>query len=181
VKKGYKEMEGEEGGKSLGLAPAVMAGRLHAVEAAFGRQERFEARGRRLTVLLAKKPTGFNAILPDSLKLAGGQYFLLGLNDRLADGEDVSWIWDVDFEMLAGRSRAVVPSGDRAHDMAVRLKYAGVAAAAPPERDLERALDGLLELMPEGAEAFLLCTYTAMLDLRALLVRRGWLRPYWAT
>jgi len=65
--------------------------------------------------------------------------------------------------------------------MAVRLKYAAVDAARPPEPDLGRALDELIEAMPEGAEGFLLCTYTAMLDLRALLARRGWLRPYWAT
>jgi len=92
----------------------------------------------------------------------------------------VSWIWDVDFELLKPSVQIVVPSGDRAHDLAVRLKYAGVKAEAP-QADLGRALDRLLELTPEGEHAFLLCTYTAMLDLRALLVRRGWLRPYWST
>ena len=64
--------------------------------------------------------------------------------------------------------------------MAVRLKY-GEVGAGPPEPDLERALDHLIEVTPEGAEAHLLCTYTAMLELRAILVRRGWVRPYWAT
>ena len=78
-------------------------------------------------------------------------------------------------------ARVIVPSGTRAHDLAVRLKYAGVAEAASPEPDLGRAIDRLIEATPEGAEGFLLCTYTAMLDLRALLVRRGWLRPYWTT
>ena len=83
--------------------------------------------------------------------------------------------------ILKGSADLVVPTGERAHDLAVRLKYAGVASAQKPEPDLGRALDSLISGLPAGAEGFLLCTYTAMLDLRALLVRRGWLRPYWAT
>jgi lipid II isoglutaminyl synthase (glutamine-hydrolysing) len=131
-------------------------------------------------MMLAKNPTGFNELLRESER-AHGRHFLIGLNDRIADGRDVSWIWDVDFELLAGRAEVVVPTGVRAHDLAVRLKYAGVAAAAPPEPDLGAALDRLIPAVPVGGEGFLLCTYTAMLDLRAELVRRGWLRPYWAT
>jgi UDP-N-acetylmuramyl tripeptide synthase len=167
-------------GGALGLEPDYMAERLRGAAAAFGRQERFEREGRRFTMMLAKNPTGFNEILRESER-AHGRHFLIGLNDRIADGRDVSWIWDVDFELLADRAELVVPTGVRAHDLAVRLKYAGVAAAEPPEPDLGRAIDRLMEATPPGAEGFLLCTYTAMLDLRALLVRRGWLRPYWAT
>ena len=167
-------------GTVLGLDRAYMAERLRQAAAAFGRQERFERDGRRFTIMLAKNPTGFNEILRESER-AHGRHFLLGLNDRIADGRDVSWIWDVDFELLADRAEVVVPSGVRAHDLAVRLKYAGVPAARTPEADLGRALDALIEATPPGSDAYLLCTYTAMLDLRALLVRRGWLRPYWAT
>jgi UDP-N-acetylmuramyl tripeptide synthase len=167
-------------GTALGLDPDYMAERLRRAAAAFGRQERFEIEGRRFTVMLAKNPTGFNEILRESERVHG-RHFLIGLNDRIADGRDVSWIWDVDFELLAGRAELVVPTGVRAHDLAVRLKYAGVDAATPPELDLGRALGRLVDGTPAGGEGFLLCTYTAMLDLRALLVRRGWLRPYWAT
>jgi UDP-N-acetylmuramyl tripeptide synthase len=131
-------------------------------------------------MMLAKNPTGFNEILRESER-AHGRHFLVGLNDRIADGRDVSWICDVDFELLADRAELVVPSGTRAHDLAVRLKYAGVTGAEPPEPDLGRAVDRLIEGTPVGSDGYLLCTYTAMLDLRALLVRRGWLRPYWAT
>ncbi len=166
-------------GLALGLEPSYMADRLSTVAAAFGRQERFEALGRTFTLLLAKNPTGFNAVLQDSIRLAGAERFLVALNDRVADGQDVSWIWDVDFEVMRGVP-VVVPTGDRALDMAVRLKY-GEVPAHPPEADLERALDRLIELTPEGGQAHLLCTYTAMLDLRSILVRRGWVRPYWAT
>jgi UDP-N-acetylmuramyl tripeptide synthase len=168
-------------GTALGLEAESMAASLRRVGAAFGRQERFEREGRRFTMMLAKNPTGFNEILRETGRLGHGRHFLVGLNDRIADGRDVSWIWDVDFELLGEVAQVVVPGGTRAHDMAVRLKYAGVGSTRPPQPDLGRALDALIGEMPAGAEAFLLCTYTAMLDLRALLVRRGWLRPYWAT
>ena len=167
-------------GKALGLKPEYMAERLKTVAAAFGRQERFNAAGRSFTILLAKNPTGFNSVLRDSIELGRGKRYLVALNDRIADGTDVSWIWDVDFELLRRSAQIVLPAGDRAYDLAVRLKYAEVKAE-PPETDLGRALDRLIELTPDGEHAFLLCTYTAMLDLRALLVRRGWLKPYWAT
>jgi hypothetical protein len=74
----------------------------------------------------------------------------------------------------------VIPAGGRADDLAVRLKYAGVDAQ-PPQTDPGRALDLLVASTPEGATAHILCTYTAMLDIRAELVRRGWAKPYWET
>jgi UDP-N-acetylmuramyl tripeptide synthase len=166
-------------GHALGLDVEYMSGRLATVGAAFGRQERFERDGRTFTMMLAKNPTGFNEILRTANELGQGRHYLIALNDGVADGRDVSWIWDVDFELLVDRTDVIVPSGDRAYDMALRLKYAGLAAVGP-EPDLARALDTLIEAMPSGAEAYLLCTYTAMLALRAELVRRGWARPYWA-
>ena len=92
----------------------------------------------------------------------------------------MSWIWDVDFEQLRDKATAVIPAGVRAHDLAVRLKYAGVSAEAP-QTDPGKALDLLIKCTGEGDTAYLLCTYTAMLDLRAELVRRGWATPYWET
>jgi len=166
--------------KTLGLEPAYIAERLKSFSAAFGRQERLEFRGRHLNLVLSKNPAGFNETLRTAVDLAKGTSFLIALNDRKADGTDVSWIWDVDFEHLKGNATVVVPAGDRAHDLAVRLKYAGVPAA-PPETDPGKALDLLIKLTNEGDTAHLLCTYTAMLDLRAELVRRGWAKPYWET
>jgi UDP-N-acetylmuramyl tripeptide synthase len=168
-------------GVALGFEPAGIAAGLREVKAAFGRQERLALDGRTLTILLAKNPAGFNAVLRDSIDLAHGRHFLVAINDRIADGRDVSWLWDVDFEILAGRARTVIPSGGRAADMAVRLKYAEVVAAAAPEPDLDRALDDLLASVPAGESAYALCTYTAMLDLRQVLGRRGWAQAYWRT
>jgi len=166
--------------RTIGLEPTYISERLRAFRAAFGRQERVEFRGRHLNLVLSKNPAGFNETLRTAVELAKGTCFLIGLNDRKADGTDVSWIWDVDFEHMKGRAKVVVPAGNRAHDMAVRLKYADVSAE-PPETDPGSALDSLIKATNEGDTAHLLCTYTAMLDLRAELVRRGWAKPYWET
>jgi lipid II isoglutaminyl synthase (glutamine-hydrolysing) len=167
-------------GITLGLDPDYIAQRLQDFRAAFGRQERMEFRGRHLNLVLSKNPAGFNETLRTAVDLAQGNNFLIALNDRKADGTDVSWIWDVDFERLKGKARALIPAGNRAHDLAVRFKYAGVTAT-PPETDPGKALDALVKATPEGETAHLLCSYTAMLDLRAELVRRGWAKPYWET
>ena len=165
---------------SLGLDPRYIADRLRTFKAAFGRQERIEFRGRHLILVLSKNPAGFNETVRTAVDLAHGTNFILGLNDRKADGTDVSWIWDVDFEQLKDKAQVVIPAGVRANDLAVRLKYAGVPAHEP-QTDPGKALDLLIKCTNEGDTAHLLCTYTAMLDLRGELVRRGWAQPYWET
>jgi len=176
----YNVLAAFAAGITIGLDPSYIAERLKNFHAAFGRQERLEFRGRHLNLVLSKNPAGFNETLRTAVDLAKGNSFLIGLNDRKADGTDVSWIWDVDFERLKGRAHVVVPAGNRADDLAVRFKYAGIQATQP-QTDPGRALDALVKATPEGETAHLLCTYTAMLDLRAELVRRGWAKPYWET
>ena len=109
------------------------------------------------------------------------------LNDRIADGRDVSWIWDADFELLADRIRRATCSGTRAPELALRLKYAGVdPARIAVEADLGRALEMAAADRPGGAvqsaapPLFALPTYTAMLALRELLVARGELGDAWS-
>jgi UDP-N-acetylmuramyl tripeptide synthase len=119
-------------------------------------------------------------LAPSSQFLAPGLHLLVLINDRHADGTDVSWLWDADFEQLAGRVAQATVGGTRAADMAVRLKYAGVE----PERiDVVPhpgpALDAALAALPPGATLYALPTYTAMLELREELVQRGWARPFW--
>lgn len=107
-------------------------------------------------------------------------HMLIMINDRHADGTDVSWLWDAEFERLGGRVAHVVVGGTRAADMAVRLKYAGVATERIVVVDAPAAaLDAALAHLPAGATLFALPTYTAMLDLRAELARRGWVKPFW--
>ncbi|HUR86589.1 MAG TPA: MurT ligase domain-containing protein [Solirubrobacteraceae bacterium] len=157
---------------ALGAGIEDIAAGLGATQAAFGRAETVTIGGRELAILLVKNPAGANEVLR-TLALDEEQLDLLAiLNDRTADGRDISWIWDADFEQLAGRTRRVTCSGTRAAELALRLKYAGVEA----ERlhvvpGLERALDDALG-SGEG-RLVALPTYTAMLALRELLVARG--------
>ena len=159
--------------------PAIVDG-LQATSAAFGRAETLTVGGRETRILLVKNPAGANEVLR-TLALEPGEHDLLGvLNDRTADGHDVSWIWDADFELLAGRVRRVVCAGTRAPELALRLKYAGVE----PERievrdDLSAALQAAMAGGDRGRPLYVLPTYTAMLALRELLVRRGEAKSSW--
>ena len=105
---------------------------------------------------------------------------VIALNDAIADGRDVSWIWDVDFEPLLEHAGLVIASGDRAAELGLRLTYGGLPrdrlAVVP---SLEAALDRGLELTQAGTELVVLPTYTAMLALRKTLADRGAVRPYW--
>jgi UDP-N-acetylmuramyl tripeptide synthase len=104
----------------------------------------------------------------------------VALNDEIADGRDVSWIWDVDFEPLLGGLERLVASGERAAELALRFKYAGLPAdAIEVVSSLDEALDRGLELTPARGELVALPTYTAMLRLRDLVARRGFVKPYW--
>jgi UDP-N-acetylmuramyl tripeptide synthase len=172
------------GAAALGIAldvplDDVVAG-LEAVAPAFGRAEIVRAGGRDLVLLLVKNPAGANEVLR-TLVLEDGDLDVLGLlNDRTADGHDVSWVWDADFELLAPRLRAMTCGGTRAAELAVRMKYAGAdPAALTVEHDLERALDAALETGDPARPLYALPTYTALLELRELLVRRGLTSRYW--
>jgi len=145
---------------------------LEEFAAAFGRVETIPIGGRDVSILLVKNPAGANEVLRTLALEDGAVDLWLALNDRIADGRDVSWIWDADFEQLAGRVRRATCSGTRAEEMALRLKYAGVDAPIAVERDLGRSLDAAVEA-GDGAPLYALPTYTALLELRDLLADRG--------
>jgi UDP-N-acetylmuramyl tripeptide synthase len=135
--------------------------------------------GRPARILLVKNPAGANEVLR-TLALEPGEHDILGvLNDRTADGHDVSWIWDADFELLAGRVRRVVCSGTRAPELALRFKYAGVELGRIEVADGLRAALAAATAGEGGEPLYVLPTYTAMLELRELLVRRGEAASSW--
>jgi len=96
----------------------------------FGRGERIQADGRTIRLLLAKNPTGFNEVLRTLFSEGIPRHVLFVLNNNIADGRDISWIWDVDFERCVGQVQTLVAAGNRALDLALRLKYAGIAEEA---------------------------------------------------
>jgi lipid II isoglutaminyl synthase (glutamine-hydrolysing) len=164
----------------LGFELGQVVTGLEAVSAAFGRAERVTLSGTELSILLIKNPAGANEVLR-TVTLEQGELDLLGiLNDRTADGHDVSWIWDADFELLAGRVRSVTCAGTRAAELALRFKYAGIASdrlhVVP---GLAMALDQALGSAADGS-LYALPTYTALLELRDELARRGHVGQFWA-
>ncbi len=163
---------------ALGAPLDAIAAGLRAVAPAFGRAETLDLGGRPTSILLVKNPAGANEVLR-TLALEGEQLDLFGvLNDNTADGRDISWVWDADWELLAPSLRHMTCSGTRAAELALRLKYAGVAAerlSVVPELP-----DGLDAALANGdGPLYALPTYTALLELRDLLARRGQVQGHW--
>jgi UDP-N-acetylmuramyl tripeptide synthase len=178
----------------LGVPLTSIVEGLASTRPAFGRAESVTlslgpsaARGesveeRELRIMLVKNPAGANEVLR-TLALEPGEHDLLAiLNDNIADGRDVSWIWDADFELLARRIRRVTCSGTRAAELALRLKYAGLdAQRIHVQGELSPALrEAATDRGSEDAPLYALPTYTAMLALRELLVARGEAAGSWS-
>ena len=161
-----------------GVSLERMGAGLEVFGPAFGRFERVSIEGREAVLVLSKNPAGANEVIRTLAQDPGPKRLVVALNDRIADGRDVSWIWDVDFELLAGGVESVVTSGTRAAEMAVRLKYADIDPdLVRVEPDLAAALDAAVAA--GTGPAYVLTTYTAMLELRGALTRRGVVPPYW--
>ena len=180
----YNALAALAASRELGIDTAEAAAGVAATHAAFGRVETIDVGGVAVSILLIKNPAGANEVLRtlrlESEREEGAERLDLwiALNDRIADGRDVSWVWDADFELLAAVSSRVVCAGTRAAEMAVRLKYAGV----DPERIAVRErIDESLDLAVAGApgRVFALPTYTALIELRRLLSRRGLAAEFW--
>ena len=165
-------------GLGQGLAPAAVAAGLERFSAAFGRFERFTLEGRPAVLLLVKNPAGTNEVIRTLAADPAPKSVLVALNDRIADGRDVSWVWDVDFEELTGQVAGAVVTGTRAAEMGVRLKYAGLS---PALIQVEPALEPALDRAAQAGQGplYLLCTYTALLELRGLLADRGAVDHHW--
>jgi UDP-N-acetylmuramyl tripeptide synthase len=147
--------------------------------AAFGRFERVASGGKSIVLLLVKNPAGANEVVR-TLETGIPPVLVVALNDAIADGQDVSWIWDVDFEPLLEHVGLVVATGDRAAEVGLRMIYGGLPAdKLEVIPSLEDALDRGLGLVEAGTELVVLPTYTAMLSLRSILEERGAVRPYW--
>ncbi|HEV8044730.1 MAG TPA: MurT ligase domain-containing protein, partial [Rubrobacter sp.] len=173
----------------MGVRPPEIARGLKAFGGAFGRVERVRAGDKEVFLLLIKNPVGFNEILRTFVASPAGEagatnaeHVLIAINDNDADGRDVSWLWDVDFEMLTNARASLTTgfhvSGIRAQDMAVRLKYAELPVRSV-RADRKEALLKALDATPPGETLYVLPTYTAMLELRKVLSDLGYTHPFW--
>ena len=172
-----------------GVGLAEISRGLREFGGAFGRVERVKVGDREAFLLLIKNPVGFNEILRTFVTGADAKNVLIAINDNDADGRDVSWLWDVDFEMLAdARSKGAAKgaaegvsftvSGIRAEDMAVRLKYAELPVG-PVIPDRKEAIKAALKATPPGETLYVLPTYTAMLEIRKTLSELGYTHFFW--
>ena len=166
--------------RALGAKLEEIAAGLERFSAAFGRFERVAVGRKRILLLLIKNPAGANEAVRTLVDGGSPRVLVVALNDEIADGRDVSWIWDVDFEPLLPGLQTLVASGGRAAELALRFRYGGLEEGAiEVESGLADALDRGLELTPDGGELVVLPTYTAMLGLQRLLASRGLTKPYW--
>mgnify|MGYP001562571243 CR=1 FL=1 len=151
--------------RSLGIKEAIIKKSLVSFVPAFGRQEEIVVGKKKVKLFLSKNPAGFNASLRTVLEM-GAKNIFIALNDRIPDGKDVSWIWDVDFETLS-KVNQVYMGGDRVYDLALRLQYADIQPHV--ESDLEIGIRRAIQELPNDQTLFVLATYSAMLDVRKIL------------
>lgn len=186
----YNALAAAAGVLALGLPREAITSALDGFSAAFGRQERFRVDGRDVQVLLGKNPTGLNQVLrtiagpperpPQADETARNRLrILFFLNDGIADGRDISWIWDADYETVQPRTEWTLAAGTRAEDLALRLKYAGFGDDVRVERETAAALQRALDATPSGETLYVVPTYTAMLEVRELLAKRAGGGKFW--
>lgn len=138
---------------------------------AFGRQEEVNIHGKKVQIFLSKNPTSFNQSLNAIMDLKA-KNLLIVLNDRIPDGRDVSWIWDVDFEDFVDKFKNIVTAGDRSFDMGLRLKYAEFKSFQTQE-NLSYAIKIALKKTPSNETLYILPTYSAMLEVRKILTGKS--------
>ncbi len=167
---------------ALGVEPTHAAESLASVGPAFGRLEHIQAGDRRIVLGFTKNPTSYNTTLTTLAASDEPRQLLVAVSNTRVDGEDFAWLWDVDFESVAGRLERVTASGTRADELANRLKYAGVdparVAIVPDHR---QALDAALAAVGPGGTLTILAGYTPTVALRGEMHRRGWVRRIWET
>ncbi len=179
----YNALAAASCGLALGYGTDSIISSMQSFECGFGRMETINVSGKSIKIILVKNPTGFNQVL-QFLSLEQSKLNIAFLiNDNLADGTDISWLWDVDFEQLATVSENIntlTTSGVRGEDMAVRLKYSGIDCdKIKINKDYHALIDEGLNNTPDGGCFYILPTYTAMLDIRSILKKKFNLKEFW--
>ena len=176
----YNCLAAAAAGVVLGIKLEKIKEALELSNPAFGRTERLELEGKKIFIGLVKNPTGFNEVLRTIFEGKGKKNVLIAINDLIADGKDVSWLWDVDFEFIVSKIRRVWISGIRASDMALRIKYTGAKGMEiDVDSNLETALAKAIDGTQIGETLYILPTYTAMLALKKILARAGVGGQFW--
>lgn len=167
-------------GKALGLKLETVVESLGRFQCGFGRMEKFEINGTPVRMILIKNPAGCNQVLNFLTNVNAPTVFVAVLTDRSADGTDVSWIWDVDFEKLVGigdNIKMVYASGVRAEDMALRFKYAGIPQEkVVVEKDFGKLMQ---QVTAQSDPVYIMPTYTGMMELREKISHTYGFKDFW--
>lgn len=165
--------------KTLNIDESVIHNSLKSLDSSFGRQEIIKINRTNLKIILVKNPAGFDEAL-NSINLdQSNKSLALLLNDNYADGKDVSWIWDVDFENLNNHKiDNILLSGVRLYDLSIRLKVAGFNEKLFLLCD---NYDSLLDRIENSNDSmiYMLATYTAMTSFRKFLNNKGYIKKLW--
>jgi len=179
----YNALGAVAGALAMGVPLEAIKKGLESTTSGFGRMELIKMRERDVFMALVKNPVGFNSVIQTVMQAGARKNILIAINDLYADGTDVSWLWDVDFEALAAHAdeiNFVICSGLRAEDMAVRLKYAGMPLnKLTVEKDLDAALEQGLKFIHSGELLYIMPTYTAMLQMREIIQKKGFAKKFW--
>lgn len=177
----YNAVAAAAAARALELPDGAIADGLASARAVFGRVETLQIAGKSVAILLIKNPTGANEVLRTICEEDPPFDIWIALNDKIADGRDISWVWDADFEMLAGKARKITCSGTRAEEMALRLAYAGVERSRIEiDNAVERSFDvAVQDSVRAATPIFALPTYTALIELRTAIAKRGDAPTYW--
>lgn len=172
----YNTLAAVVAAQQLGVDEATIRDTISNFQAAFGRAEELYVNGKHIRILLSKNPVGMNETIRavnQARSESAAAPVLFVLNDRIPDGTDVSWIWDVDTEKLVAQGGTFVVSGDRVYDMALRLRYSQQEhLQLIVKEDLRDALATALEHTPANQTLHILPTYSAMLEVREILTGR---------
>ena len=179
----YNALAAVTGALAMGMPLDAIKAGLETTTSQFGRMELIPMNGRDVYMALVKNPVGFNSVIQTVMQSGTRKNLIICINDLYADGTDISWLWDVDFEALAaqqGELNFVICAGLRAEDMAVRLKYAGLdTAKLTVEKDLAKALEAGLGQVGAGEILYIMPTYTAMLQMREIIQKQGYTKKFW--
>jgi UDP-N-acetylmuramyl tripeptide synthase len=160
-------------GLTLGLPDEAIKTGIEGYTTLFGRSERWQIRGKTALIQLIKNPAGASQAVRAAVTDPNAR-ILVAINDNYADGRDVSWLWDAEFELMSTHTKPIFVSGVRCYDMGIRLKYGGV----PQENvrviaGLEEALTTALNETAEGETLWILPTYTCLLELQRIAKTMG--------
>lgn len=165
---------------AVGFPTAKLPVALTKLQPAFGRLEEIKAGEQTIYLAFVKNPTSFNLIMRLIMQHPGQKHLLLAASHTVVDGEDFSWLWDLEIEEMAPTVVDAICSGNKPEELAMRIKYAEV----PVEQirmieDREQALDAALKNAGPGGTLYILATYSPTQELRRIMQKRGWVKHFW--